>query len=48
MYDGTVKTQFHHHPVIPAQAGIQSFKDVLDSRLRGNDAAGGFLRNYHV
>ena len=35
--------------VIPAKAGIQSFRvqqdagaDALDSRLRGNDEAGGF------
>jgi hypothetical protein len=25
------------NPVIPAQAGIQSFEDRVDSRLRGND-----------
>ena len=28
--------------VIPAEAGIQSFQDLLDSRFRGNDKKGRF------
>ena len=40
--DGVVKAQIFRHSVIPAQAGIQSFQYVLDSRLRGNDGAGSF------
>ena len=30
--------------VIPAKAGIQSFQALLDSRLRGSDDLGDFLR----
>ena len=30
--------------VIPAKAGIQSFQDLLDSRLRGNDKARVFFK----
>jgi hypothetical protein len=29
--------------VIPAEAGIQFFQNLLDSRLRGNDKVGGYL-----
>ncbi len=47
MKDGLVKTQIFRHFVIPAQAGIQLFQHVLDSRLRGNDGAGSFLRVYY-
>ncbi|PKN63370.1 MAG: hypothetical protein CVU57_20000 [Deltaproteobacteria bacterium HGW-Deltaproteobacteria-15] len=28
---------FGLHPVMPAEAGIQSSEDRMDSRLRGND-----------
>jgi len=36
----------HNTPlgVIPAQAGIQRNQSVLDSRLRGSDELGDFLR----
>jgi len=30
--------------VIPAEAGIQSFQDLLDSRFRGNDNARVFFK----
>jgi hypothetical protein len=31
--------------VIPAKAGIQSFRDLMDSRLRGNDNKGAGNEN---
>jgi hypothetical protein len=34
---GCGKTHFRHFVVIPAEAGIQFFQYVLDSRLRGSD-----------
>jgi len=42
--DELVKSQFWPVFVIPAKAGIQLFKHVIDSRLRGNDRLGDFLR----
>jgi hypothetical protein len=30
--------------VIPAEAGIHSFQDLLDSRFRGNDKKGRFSK----
>jgi hypothetical protein len=35
-----LKTRF----VIPAKAGIQSFKWVMDSRFRGSDRKGAFFK----
>ena len=35
--DDLVKSQIWPVFVIPAKAGIQLFKHVMDSRLRGND-----------
>ena len=34
-----ILSRFHHvfYPVMPAQAGIQSSENRVDSRLRGND-----------
>jgi hypothetical protein len=32
--------------VIPAEAGIQSLQGLLDSRLRGSDDLGDFLRDH--
>jgi len=46
--DELVKSQFWPVFVIPAQAGIQLSKHVMDSRLRGNDRLGNFLRERHV
>jgi hypothetical protein len=34
--------------VIPAKAGIQSFQALLDSRLRGSDDCGDFLRGHQL
>jgi hypothetical protein len=34
--------------VIPAKAGIQSFQALLDSRLRGSDDSGDFLRERQI
>jgi len=47
MIDDLVKSQFWPVFVIPAKAGIQLFKHVMDSRLRGNDRFGDFLRGRH-
>ncbi len=47
-YDKLVKTQIIRRSVIPAQAGIQLFQYVLDSRLRGNDEAEDFLRVHQI
>jgi hypothetical protein len=33
--------------VIPAEAGIHSLRGLLDSRLRGSDGLGDFLRTHH-
>jgi hypothetical protein len=38
--DALVKSHKGHFPVIPAEAGIQSFVIFLDSRLRGSDKTG--------
>ena len=42
--DGIVKSPLLALNVIPAKAGIQQFKNVIDSRLRGNDLVSDFLR----
>ena len=33
---------------MPAKAGIQNYLKTLDSRLRGNDAKGGFKTFYEA
>jgi hypothetical protein len=33
---------------MPAKAGIQNYLKILDSRLRGNDANGGFKTFYEA
>ena len=33
---------------MPAKAGIQNYLKILDSRLRGNDAKGGFNSFYET
>ena len=33
---------------MPAKAGIQNYLNVLDSRLRGHDAKGGFKAFYET
>ena len=40
--DGLVKSGSVTVYVIPAQAGIQSFQVLLDSRLRGSEGSGTF------
>ena len=40
-----VNSQFGTVFVIPSKEGIQLFKHVMDSRFRGNDKLGDFLRN---
>jgi hypothetical protein len=42
--DELVKSPKSLFSVIPAQAGIQSFQGLLDSRLRGSDGSWDFLR----
>jgi hypothetical protein len=43
--DKLAKNQNRSIFVIPAQAGIHSFQWLMDSRLRGNDMFGDFLRD---
>jgi hypothetical protein len=47
-FDALVKSQKPPFSVIPAQAGIQEIQELLDSRLRGSDAYGDFLRVHQV
>jgi len=47
-FDGFVKSQKVPLSVIPAKAGIQSFQALLDSRLRGSDECGDFLRMHQL
>jgi hypothetical protein len=47
-FDAFAKTPKTPFSVIPAQAGIQSFQGLLDSRLRGSDDLGAFLREHQV
>jgi hypothetical protein len=44
--DGFVKSRKKLFSVIPAEAGIQSFQGILDSRLRGRDDLRDFLRTH--
>jgi hypothetical protein len=44
--DKFVKSPKQPFSVIPAEAGIQSFQALLDSRLRGSDDCGDFLRSH--
>ena len=48
IYDELVKSLYLSFFVIPAEAGIQSFQAVLDSRLRGSDGKLDFLRDCHI
>ena len=43
-YDGFVKSPKTRFSVIPVKTGIQGFQEVLDSRFRGSDDFGDFLR----
>jgi hypothetical protein len=44
-YDRLVKSRILPFYVIPAEAGIQSFQSVLDSRFHGSDGILDFLRS---
>ena len=46
-FDEFVKSQKLSDFVIPAEAGIQGNQQLLDSRLRGSDGLGDFLRDHH-
>jgi len=48
MLDELAKSRKPLFFVIPAQAGIQSFQALLDSRLRGSDGLEDFLRHPHA
>jgi len=48
IFDSLVKSHVSSLFVIPAKAGIQLFKHVLDSRLRESDRNFDFLRNRHI
>ena len=45
-FDRLVKSQKAPVFVIPAKAGIQENQQLIDSRLRGSDGLGDFLRNH--
>jgi hypothetical protein len=46
MLDEFVKSSTCSLNVIPAKAGIQSFRAVTDSRFRGSDTIVDFLRGH--
>jgi len=45
--DELVKSQKASVIVIPAKAGIQGNQPLLDSRVRGSDGFGDFLRSHY-
>jgi hypothetical protein len=47
IFDGLVKSRFIPFSVIPAEAGIQPFRAVLDPGVRRGDGFGKFLQNRH-
>ena len=47
-FDSLVKSQKLPVFVIPANAGIQGNQSLLDSRFRGSDGLGDFLRTYQI
>jgi hypothetical protein len=44
--DAVVKSRKTLFSVIPVKTGIQEIQEVLDSRLRGSDDYGDFLRDH--
>jgi hypothetical protein len=46
--EGLVKGQKTPFSVIPVKTGIQGIQEVLDSRLRGSDGFGDFLRSRQI
>ena len=47
-FDAFVKSPKVPFSVIPVKTGIQSFQALLDSRLRGSDDCGDFLRIHQI
>jgi len=47
-FDEFVKSQKSLVFVIPAKAGIQGNQSLLDSRVRGSDGLGDFLRDQQI
>jgi hypothetical protein len=47
-YDELVKSRNSKEFVIPAEAGIQLFQEVLDPGFRRGDASGDFLRDHQL
>jgi len=47
-FDGPVKSQETPAFVIPAKAGIQETQALVDSRFRGSDGLGDFLRDHQI
>ncbi len=47
-FEEPVKSQKARVIVIPANAGIQVNQSLLDSRFRGSDGPGDFLRDHHI
>jgi hypothetical protein len=45
-FDGFAKSPKMRFSVIPVKTGIQEIQEVLDSRLRGSDDCGDFLRKH--
>ena len=43
-FDEFAKSRKTPFPVIPVKTGIQEIQELLDSRLRGSDNCGDFLR----
>ena len=46
--DGFVRSRKTPFSVIPVKTGIQEIQEVLDSRLRGSDDYGDFLREHQT
>ena len=47
MIDELVKSQKEPAIVIPVKTGIQEIQLLMDSRFRGSDSLGDFLRDHH-
>jgi len=46
-FDDLAKSPKTPFSVIPVKTGIQEIQELLDSRLRGSDDYGDFLREHH-
>jgi len=47
-FDGLVRIQTAPFSVIPAEAGIQEYQEVLDPGFRRGDSLEGFLRVHQI